>query len=77
MMDEEQKTMRAYTEWVDDESTQLGFEIKTGKSDIEKLTAEAVKADSDVAELGSAIGKLEGDLSQLEAEKKEATDLRN
>jgi len=77
MMDEEQKTMRAYTEWVDDQSTELGFEIKTAKSDIEKLTAAAAKADSDVTELGAAIAKLEEELAQVESEKKEATDLRN
>merc|ERR1719161_3093652 len=69
--------MRAYTEWVDDQSTELGFEIKTAKSDIEKLTAAAAKADSDVTELGSAIAKLEEELAQVESEKKEATDLRN
>ena len=37
MMEEEAKTYSDYSEWVDDQSTQLGFEIKTGKSDIEKL----------------------------------------
>merc|ERR1719440_2345052 len=77
MMEEEAKTYKDYTEWVDDQSTQLGFEIKTAKSDIEKLTAAAAKADSDVAQLGAAIDKLQGELATTESEKAEATSLRN
>merc|ERR1719253_84859 len=77
MMEEEAKTYRAYTEWVDDQSRELGFEIKTANSDIEKLAAAASKADSDVAQLSSAIEKTQGELATTEAEKQEATDLRN
>merc|ERR1719413_269623 len=60
MMAEEAKTYATYKEWVSDQSKQLGFEIETGKSTIEKLLAAIAKADSDVSELGSAITKLEG-----------------
>merc|ERR1719428_1536875 len=77
MMAEEQQTYRAYSEWVDDQSRELGFEMKTAKSDIEKLTAEATKADSDVSELSDAINQLQSDLANTEAEKQEATDIRN
>jgi chromosome segregation ATPase len=77
MMEEEAKTYAAYAEWVDDQSRELGFEMKTANSDIEKLTAAAAKADSDVAELGAAIGQLETDLQDTQNEKQEATDLRN
>merc|ERR1712187_264925 len=35
------------------------------------------KADSDVAQLSAAIKKLEGELADTEAEKKDATDVRN
>merc|ERR1712217_281263 len=66
-----------YKEWVSDTSRELGFEIKTANSDIEKYTAAAAKADSDVAKLSAAIKKLEGELADTEAEKKEATDVRN
>merc|ERR1719387_3254204 len=65
MMDEEQKTYRAYTEWVDDQSTQLGFEIKTAKSDIEELLAFIAKADSDVATLSDSISELETEIATL------------
>jgi len=77
MMAEEAKTFASYTEWVSDTSRELGFQIKTGKSDAEKYLAAAAKADSDVAKLGNAIGKLQGELGSTEAEKAEATSIRN
>merc|ERR1719194_143330 len=77
MMDEEAKTYASYKEWVADTSRELGFEIKTAKSDIEKYLAAAAKADSDVAELGKAIDKLEGELGTTEGEKADATEIRN
>merc|ERR1719194_258865 len=66
MMKEEATTYASYKEWVADTSRELGFEIKTGKSDIEKYLAAAGKADSDVAALGRAIDKLEGELGTTE-----------
>jgi len=77
MMAEEATTYASYKEWVADTSRELGFEIKTGKSDIEKYLAAAGKADSDVAALGRAIDKLEGELGTTEGEKAEATEIRN
>mmetsp|Transcript_106058 Transcript_106058/g.165572 ORF Transcript_106058/g.165572 Transcript_106058/m.165572 type:complete len:655 (+) Transcript_106058:66-2030(+) len=77
MMDEEQNTYFRYKEWVGKTSRELGFEIETGKSDIEKYSAAAAKADSDVAQLSDSIAKLESELASTEAEKKEATDMRN
>merc|ERR1719183_1051980 len=77
MKEEEAKTYASYTEWVEDTSRELGFEIKTAKSDIEKYLAAAAKADSDVSELGSAIKNLEGELAATEGEKAEATEVRN
>merc|ERR1719454_2441327 len=77
MMTEESSTYAAYKEWVADTSRELGFEIKTATSDIEKYLAAAAKADSDVAELGKAIDKLEGELGTTEGEKAEATEIRN
>merc|ERR1719387_3082529 len=76
MMQEEASTYATYKEWVADTSRELGFEIKTAKSDIEKYTAAAAKADSDVATLGKAIDKLNGELSVTEGEKAEATKIR-
>merc|ERR1719311_298112 len=77
MMKEEASTYASYKEWVADTSRELGFEIKTAKSDIEKYLAAAAKADSDVAELGKAIDKLDGELATTEGEKQDATDIRN
>jgi len=77
MMDEEVKTYRAYTEWESDQSRELGFEIQTANSDIEKLSGAIAKADSDVSTLSAAIAKLNGELASTEGEKQEATDLRN
>jgi len=77
MLAEETKTYATYQEWVSDTSRELGFEIKTAKSDIEKYLAAAAKADSDVAVLGEEIKKLEGELDATQAEKQESTDVRN
>merc|ERR1719230_2492879 len=76
MMAEEKSTFASYKEWVSETSTELGFEIKTEKSDIEKHLAAAAKADSDVAQLGKAIKKLEGELDTTEGEKADATAVR-
>merc|ERR1719316_1614134 len=77
MMDEEAKTFAAYSEWVSDTSRELGFEIEKGKSDSDKFSAAADKADSDAAGLGRAIEKLNEELSRTEGEKAEATEIRN
>jgi len=77
MMEEEAKTYRDYAEWVDDQSRELGFEIKTAKSDIEKLTAAASQADADVNQLSAEIDKTNAELASTEADKQEATTLRN
>merc|ERR1719506_3339230 len=77
MMKEEASTYASYKEWVADTSRELGFEIKGEKSDIEKYLAAAAKADSDVAQLGSAIKRLEGELDTTEGEKADATAIRN
>ena len=76
-MEDEAKLMATYTEWVSDETTRLGFNMKTANSDIEKLTAFIEKADNDVAQLGQAIGELDDLIAQKEGEKQAATDLRN
>merc|ERR550532_271392 len=76
-MDEEQKIFHEYTQWVDDHTTDLGFEIKTGESTIEELIAFIEKSDNKVAELATAIGKLEDDIACMEGEKKDATGIRD
>ena len=76
MMEEEQKVFREYTNWVDDQVTELGFEIKTATAKIEELIASIEKADSDVEQLGLDIEKLDKDIAEMTAEKKAATAMR-
>jgi len=76
MMEEESKTFADYSEWVPDQSTQLGFSIKTAKSDIEKLLAEISKADADADELSASIGELEADIKSATDSKNDAIALR-
>merc|ERR1719262_1723945 len=75
-MSSEKKTYATYKEWVDDRTTDLGFEIKTAEKKIEQLVAFADKADSDVAQLGNAIQALEAEIASLEKEKKDSTAAR-
>jgi len=76
-MEAEQKIFATYAEWVDDRTKELAFEIKTEKADIEELTAFIEKANNDVKELGAAIAQLESDIAGLEADKADATTVRN
>merc|ERR1719345_524730 len=71
MVEEEKKIFADYSEWVDDQSTQLGFDIKTANSDIEKLLAFIAKADSDVDSLSASVTELEADINSLQTEKKD------
>lgn len=72
-MDTEQKTYAEYKEWVDDRRQALGFEIKTAKATIEKLTAFASQADEKVASLSDEISTLDDDIARLTGEKNDAT----
>merc|ERR1719162_384669 len=76
MLQEEGKTYAAYSEWVSDQERKLGFEIKTAKSDSEKLLAAIAEADSSVKKLGDQIKELDGEISTAEQEKQAATELR-
>jgi len=76
MLQEEGKTYAVYAEWVSDQETQLGFEIKTAKSDSEKLLSAIAVADSSVKKLGDQIKELDGETSTAEQEKQAATEMR-
>merc|ERR1719456_959594 len=76
MMASEKATYATYKEWVDDRTTDLGFEIKTAEKKIEQLVAFADKADSDVAQLGNEIQALEAEIANLEKERKDSTAAR-
>jgi hypothetical protein len=76
MMEQEQKTMATYSEWVDDQTTELGFALKDAATQIEELTAFATKADSDVEVYANDIATLDSEIATLETELKEATAMR-
>jgi hypothetical protein len=76
MLEEEKKAFATYTQWVEDRTTELGFEATTAERKIEDLVSFAGKADSDVSKLKRAVGDLDKDIARLEADKKAAIDIR-
>lgn len=76
MKEAEAATFRKYANWADDQQTELGFEIKTGKSEIEKLIATIESADLDVEKLGKKITAMNKEINRMETEAKDATSLR-
>merc|ERR1719311_955560 len=76
-MEAEQKIFKDYAEWADDRKRELGFNIKTLNSDIEELIAFIEKADNDISVLADAIAELEAEIASLEADQKEATEVRD
>jgi hypothetical protein len=77
MKEGEAATFREYTNWADDQKTELGFEIKTGKSEVEKLEATISAADRDVKKYTKEITAMNGEIDRMEKEMKDATTLRN
>jgi len=76
-MEAEQKTFAQYREWVSDRTRDLGFEVQTGDTSIEQLTAFIEKADNKASTLGKEVAGLEADIARLESEKKDATSVRS
>jgi len=73
---EAQKTFDEFSEWCEDRSKNVAYEIKTGKAQIEDLTASIEKATSDSAALTTKIEELSGSIASDEADLKAATDIR-
>merc|ERR1719198_190345 len=73
---EAQKTYDEYAEWCEDRSTNLGFEIKTGKANVAELKATIEQETSRSAELETKIEGLSNDIQTDEADLKAATDIR-
>merc|ERR1719247_1549799 len=74
--EEAQKTYDEFTEWCEDRSRNTGFEIKTGKSEIEELTATIEKETSKISAFGTQIEELSGSIAKDEADLKAATNIR-
>merc|ERR1719155_255592 len=72
-----QKTYDEYSEFCEDKSRQLGFEIKTGKAEVEELTATIEAETSASAALETKIEELSNDIQTDEADLAAATKIRN
>jgi len=73
----EKQVMAEYTQWMKDRVTEVGFEMKTAEGDIEKLVASIGKSESAANSLAVDIAKLDGEIAQLEADKKAAAKQRD
>merc|ERR1719316_1476117 len=65
-----------YAEWCEDRSTQLGFEIKTGKAEVEELKATIEEETSSSAALESKIEDLSNGIKTDESDLDAATKIR-
>jgi len=72
-----QKEYAEFAEWCEERSRNLGFEIKTGKSESASLNAEIAKESSTIAALTTKVEELAGELSQDQADSKAATHIRD
>jgi len=70
------KAYAEYAEWCDDRHREVGFEIKTGKADIEDLTATIAKAAASIIASTDKVEELVASISGDEATLKEATAIR-
>merc|ERR1719409_2628152 len=71
-----QKTYDDYSEWCEDRSTALGFEIKTGKSNKAELKATIEEETATIGALESKIEELSNDIKTDEADLDAATKIR-
>merc|ERR1719218_576193 len=71
-----QKEYDEYSEWCEDRSTQLGFEIKTGKAEAAELSATIEEETSASAALETKIEELSNDIKTDEADLDAATKIR-
>jgi len=71
-----QKTYDEYAEWCEDRSKALGFEIKTGQSEVAELTAAISEATSSAEAHSTKIEELSTDIQTDEADLAAATGIR-
>lgn len=75
-MEEEKKIFEEYSEWVDDQVRDKGYEIQTFTDQVAKLKAEIGKADADVHNLSEQLTNLMNDITKWKAEALAATEIR-
>merc|ERR1719217_1619456 len=73
---EAQKAYDEYSEWCEDRSTNSGFEIKTGKSNVAELKATIEEQTSTAAALETKIEELSNDIKADTADLDAATKIR-
>merc|ERR1719331_3183406 len=71
-----QKAYDEYAEWCEDKSTELGFEIKTGKANVAELQATIDEETATIGELETKIEELSNDIKTAEADPDAATKIR-
>jgi len=72
-----QKTYDEFSEWCEDRSKNVGFEIKTGKSEIAELQASIQKEASNIGAQTTKIEELSGSIASNEADLAAAQKIRN
>merc|ERR1719316_2442663 len=72
-----QKAYDEFSEWCEEESKNLQFDIKTGKATASELTATIEKAVSDISAFDETIKELAAQISTDEADLQAATEIRN
>merc|ERR1719411_2304802 len=75
--DAAQKEFAEFSEWCEDRSRNLGFEIRTGKAQVEDLTAAIAEEVALSTSLTAKIEELASNLATDEADLKAATEIRN
>merc|ERR1719337_206108 len=71
-----QKEYDEYAEWCEDRSTNLGFEIKTGKANVAELKATIDQETATIGTLETKIEELSSDIQSNEADLNAATGIR-
>merc|ERR1719271_1148838 len=74
--EEAQKKYDEFAEWCEDRSKNVGFEIKTGKAEVEDLGAAIEKEASKQTALSTKIEELSGSIAKDEADLSAATKIR-
>merc|ERR1719387_1202194 len=72
-----QKTYDEYSEWCEDRSKELGFEIKTGKSDVAEHEAIIQEETASISAFEVKIEELSSDIQTNEADLTAATQIRD
>merc|ERR1719324_861163 len=73
---EAQKAYDSFSEWCEDRSKNIGFEIKTGKAEVADLTAAIEKETSSSAALSTKIEELASSIQADESDLAAATQIR-